>query len=63
MLGIDVLEEAVQDARNNALTNDITNAEFMAGNTDEALPNLWKRVAFSEAIVVVDPPRYTQPQL
>ena len=57
VIGLDILEEAIVDARNNALTNDITNCEFFVGSAEDALPNLWKRVAFSEAIVVIDPPR------
>merc|ERR1719510_885910 len=57
VLGIDILEEAISDANKNALSNNITNCEFMAGSVEESLPNLWRRVAFTEAICIVDPPR------
>lgn len=57
VLGVDVLPEAVSDARRNALANGATNAEFLVGAAEDALPNVWKRVAFAEAVVVVDPPR------
>merc|ERR1712150_431367 len=40
-----------------ALANNITNCEFMTGSVEEHLPNLWRRVTFSEAICVIDPPR------
>ena len=57
VLGIDILEDAVNDANKNALSNNITNCEFMTGSVEDSLPNLWRRVTFSEAICIVDPPR------
>ena len=57
VLGIDILEDAVNDANKNALANNITNCEFMTGSVEDSLPNLWRRVTFSEAICIVDPPR------
>ena len=57
VLGIDILEEAISDANKNALSNNITNCEFMTGSVEDSLPNLWRRVAFSEAICIIDPPR------
>ena len=57
VLGIDILEDAINDANKNALANNITNCEFMTGSVEEHLPNLWRRVTFSEAICVIDPPR------
>ena len=57
VLGIDILEEAINDANKNALANNITNCEFMIGSVEESLQSLWRRVAFTEAICVIDPPR------
>ena len=57
VIGIDILEEAIEDARNNALANDVTNCEFFVGSAEDNLHNVWKRIAFSEAICVIDPPR------
>ena len=57
VLGIDILEDAINDANKNALANNITNCEFMTGSAEESLPNLWRRVAFAEAICIIDPPR------
>src|SRR6185503_14385740 len=54
--GIEVSEEAVACALENAELNGITNAAFFAGNVGQALEELRARAGEPE-VVVVDPPR------
>ncbi|HEY8362529.1 MAG TPA: 23S rRNA (uracil(1939)-C(5))-methyltransferase RlmD [Tissierellaceae bacterium] len=54
--GIEIVKEAIEDAKNNALVNDIHNAEFMVGKVEEVLPKLVKSGIESNK-VVLDPPR------
>jgi 23S rRNA (uracil1939-C5)-methyltransferase len=54
--GVDVSEESVACALENAELNGITNAAFFAGETGEALEELHDRAGDPD-VVVVDPPR------
>ena len=54
--GVEVIPEAVEDARENARINGITNAEFFVGKAEEVMPRLREEGAEAD-IVVVDPPR------
>lgn len=54
--GIEVVPEAIEDARRNAWLNDVGNAEFLAGEVEEVLPDLAARGVRPD-VVVVDPPR------
>jgi 23S rRNA (uracil1939-C5)-methyltransferase len=54
--GIELVEEAVADAIAGARRNEITKANFFAGDTRLALPELLKRAGRPD-LVVVDPPR------
>lgn len=56
VIGIEIVPEAVEDARANGLRNGIANASFICGAVEEALPKL---VAQGERphVVVLDPPR------
>ena len=54
--GIDVSEESVACALENAELNGITNAAFFAGNVGQSLPELHERSG-DPNVVVVDPPR------
>ena len=55
--GIELLREAIWDARHNAAMNGITNSLFMAGEMRSTLPILLGRVTGGFQRVVVDPPR------
>ena len=66
--GIEVIPEAVEDAKRNAKRNGITNAEFYCGKAEEVLPEFYdkkRNVAGSTSegselrpdVIVVDPPR------
>ena len=54
--GIEIVDEAVSDARDNAGINGITNCEFMSGKSEEIVPELAAQGIKPDA-VIVDPPR------
>ena len=56
VIGVEVVEQAVQDARENALRNGIENAEFFCGDAGKAALELEKQ-GIRPDVVVVDPPR------
>ncbi|MBE6943690.1 MAG: 23S rRNA (uracil(1939)-C(5))-methyltransferase RlmD [Ruminococcaceae bacterium] len=56
VIGVEVVEQAVQDARENALRNGITNAEFICGDAGKAALELEEK-GIRVDVVVVDPPR------
>ncbi len=51
--GVEIVPEAVQNAKENARLNGIVNAEFFCGAAEEVVPTL----AGQADVVVVDPPR------
>jgi 23S rRNA (uracil1939-C5)-methyltransferase len=54
--GIEVAEDAVNDAWINAQINDIENVEFIAGQAEQVMPEMYERGIRPE-VVVIDPPR------
>ena len=56
VIGVEVVPQAVEDARENALRNGITNAEFICGDAGAAALELERRGVKAD-VVVVDPPR------
>lgn len=56
VIGIEIVPEAIADAKENAARNGIENAEFLVGASEEVLPRL-VREGLSPDVVVVDPPR------
>lgn len=54
--GIEIVEAAIKDAKENARINDINNAEFFVGAAEEVVPKLYKK-GIQADVVVVDPPR------
>jgi 23S rRNA (uracil1939-C5)-methyltransferase len=54
--GIEVVAEAIADARENARLNGIENVEFMTGTIEKILPNLVRRNMVFD-VAVLDPPR------
>ena len=56
VIGIEIVEQAIADAKFNARLNEIENAEFLAGDTAALLPELLKTYGKIDA-VIVDPPR------
>ncbi len=55
--GVEVIEEAVLDAQENAKRNDIQNAEFFVGRAEEVLPKKYEEEGIRADVIVVDPPR------
>lgn len=57
--GVEVIPEAVEDARENARKNGIANAEFFVGEAEKILPEFYEREAdmCHPDVIVVDPPR------
>ena len=56
VIGVEVVEQAVMDARENALRNGIENAEFFCGDAGKAALELEKQGIIPD-VVIVDPPR------
>jgi len=56
VIGVEVVEAAVRDARENARRNGITNAEFFCGDAGQAALEL-EAQGIRPDVVVVDPPR------
>ncbi|WP_035288034.1 23S rRNA (uracil(1939)-C(5))-methyltransferase RlmD [Brevibacillus massiliensis] len=54
--GIEIIPEAVEDARQNAKNNGITNAHFYTGRAEVIMPKRAKQ-GLKPDVVVVDPPR------
>lgn len=57
VFGVEVIPQAVRDARENAKNNGIENAEFFVGKAEEVLPEKYERDGISADVIVVDPPR------
>jgi len=70
--GVEIIPQAIEDARENALRNGITNAEFFVGKAEEVLPKFYQKLSREEKagkngtfsadmlhpdVIVVDPPR------
>lgn len=54
--GVEVVPEAISDAKKNAELNGITNAEFVVGEAEKVMP-WWKAQGLKPDVIVVDPPR------
>ena len=55
--GVEIVPEAIDDARKNAKLNDIENVEFFVGKAEEVVPKMYKEYGITGDVVVVDPPR------
>lgn len=55
--GIEIVPEAIEDAKENAKINNIDNIEFMVGDVEYALSELIENRHINPDIVFVDPPR------
>ncbi|NFF60500.1 23S rRNA (uracil(1939)-C(5))-methyltransferase RlmD [Clostridium botulinum] len=54
--GVEIVEDAIENAKINAKENNVNNAEFIVGKSEEVIPNLIKQ-GIKADVVVVDPPR------
>lgn len=57
VFGIEIIENAVNDAKENAKINGIENADFFCGEVENILPKMTKKYAINPEVVFVDPPR------
>ena len=62
--GVEIVPQAIEDARHNAEINNIDNAEFFVGKAEEVLPRYYAEYAKNHPgeqaradVIVVDPPR------
>jgi 23S rRNA (uracil1939-C5)-methyltransferase len=59
--GVEIIPQAIEDARSNAKLNGITNAEFFVGKAEEVLPEFYANAGNPDMlhpdVIVVDPPR------
>ncbi|WP_372660284.1 23S rRNA (uracil(1939)-C(5))-methyltransferase RlmD [Cohnella sp.] len=54
--GVEIVPEAIEDARRNALLNGVTNVEFAVGAAEVVMPR-WQKEGITPDVIVVDPPR------
>lgn len=55
--GVEIVEQAIKDAKENAKMNNIENVEFIAGDTEQILTDLIDNKKIIPDVVIVDPPR------
>lgn len=55
--GVEIVPQAIEDARENAKRNGIANVEFFVGRAEEILPEKYEREGIYADVIVVDPPR------
>ena len=55
--GVEIVKEAIDDARLNARMNGFDNAQFFVGKAEEVLPREYEKNGVYADVIVVDPPR------
>lgn len=55
--GIEIVEQAIKDAKENAKMNDIQNIDFMVGDVEQAFDELINKKNIIPTAIIVDPPR------
>ena len=55
--GIEIVEQAIEDAKENAKINNIENIEFFAGDVEKIFSNLMEKKQVYPDVIIVDPPR------
>lgn len=54
--GVEIVSDAIEDAKRNAELNGIANVEFAVGKAEEVIPG-WYKSGVNADVLVVDPPR------
>lgn len=54
--GVEIVPQAIENAKENARLNGITNVEFIVGESETAIPDMYKKGVKAD-VIVVDPPR------
>lgn len=57
VVGIELCQEAVEDARVNANNNELSNVEFHCGRAEDLVPALVSKLASQQLVAILDPPR------
>ncbi len=55
--GVEIVPQAIRDAKENAANNGIKNVEFFVGKAEEVLPDKYEKEGVYADVIVVDPPR------
>ena len=55
--GVEIVPQAIEDAKRNAKLNGFDNAEFYVGKAEEVLPKKYREEGIKADVIVVDPPR------
>ena len=55
--GVEIVPQAILDAKENAVRNGIENAQFFVGKAEEVLPRKFEQEGIYADVIVVDPPR------
>ena len=55
--GVEIVEQAIEDAKENAKINNVNNTEFIAGDTEIILDDLINNKNIVSDVIMVDPPR------
>lgn len=55
--GVEIVPQAIDDARENARLNHMENVEFFVGKAEKVLPEQYERNQIYADVIVVDPPR------
>ena len=56
VIGVEIIEDAIRDAKENAINNNIENARFICGDASLAAENL-KNEGLKPDVIILDPPR------
>ena len=57
VIGVEIVKQAIEDAKENAKINNVKNVEFIAGDTEIVLDDLINNKGIIPDVVMVDPPR------
>ena len=55
--GVEIIKEAIDDAKRNAALNHMVNVEFFVGKAEEVVPEQYEKTGIHPDVIVVDPPR------
>ncbi|XP_078083325.1 tRNA (uracil-5-)-methyltransferase homolog A [Mustelus asterias] len=57
VIGIEMCQEAIEDAKVNAELNGLTNVEFLCGKAEDLFPTVINSLTSQNVVAIVDPPR------
>ena len=55
--GVEIIKEAIDDAKRNDALNHMDNVEFFVGKAEEVVPAQYEKTGIHPDVIVVDPPR------